>query len=97
MAISIFRYPGGKIKAVKFIKPFWSQIEHDEYREPFVGGGSVFVAKGNTKYNWINDLDSDLYSFYKIISSTLQRKKLIDKLLKTKISKKLHNNLFYSS
>ena len=96
MAFSIFRYPGGKIKAIKFIKPVWNQIHHDEYREPFVGGGSVYLAKDFTKYNWINDLDNNLYSFYKIISSNSDRQKLIDKLLKTKISKKLHNSLFYS-
>ena len=45
MAESIFRYPGGKLKALKFINPFWQQIEHDEYREPFVGGGSVYIHK----------------------------------------------------
>ena len=27
----IFRYPGGKAKAIKFIKPFWEGIAHDEY------------------------------------------------------------------
>ena len=96
MAFSIFRYPGGKIKAIRFIKPFWNQVQHDEYREPFVGGGSVYLAKDFTKYNWINDLDNDLYSFYKIISSNSDRQKLIDKLLKTRISQKLHNSLFYS-
>ena len=89
------RYPGGKSRAINFLcQHFPERIS--SYREPFVGGGSVFIAKDITKYNWINDLDSDLYSFYKIISSSLQRKRLIDKLLKTKITKKLHNNLFYS-
>ena len=43
----IFRYPGGKAKAIKFIKPFWENCPHQEYREPFVGGGSVFIAKEN--------------------------------------------------
>ena len=64
---SIFRYPGGKTKAIKFIKPFWENLSHEEYREPFVGGGSVFIAKEKVETNWINDLDNDLIAFYEII------------------------------
>lgn len=58
---SIFRYPGGKFKAIKYIQPFWSQVKHNEFREPFIGGGSVFIAKPLVEFNWINDLDKDLY------------------------------------
>ncbi len=39
-----FRYPGGKFYALGLLAPFW-QIEHDEFREPFLGGGSVFFTK----------------------------------------------------
>ena len=39
---SPFRYPGGKFYALKKLLPFVSCVEHDEYREPFIGGGSVF-------------------------------------------------------
>ena len=70
-AKSIFRYPGGKYKAVRFIKPFWEQVQHSEYREPFIGGGSVFIAKPSVETNWINDIDKDLISFYKIISQKI--------------------------
>ena len=48
-----------KAKAIKFIRPFWENCSHQEYREPFVGGGSVFIAKENVKRTWINDLDKD--------------------------------------
>ena len=96
MAESIFRYPGGKLKALKFINPFWQQIEHDEYREPFVGGGSVYIHKPNVQFNWINDLDKDLYSFYKIICKVNDREELIKELIKEKINKKNHNKLYYS-
>ena len=54
------------------------QIDHDEYREPFIGGGSVYINKPNVEFNWINDLDKDLYSFYKIISKPKDREKLIE-------------------
>ncbi|MDD2344989.1 MAG: DNA adenine methylase [Bacteroidales bacterium] len=41
MIKSPLRYPGGKSRAVSLI----SQIlpEFDEFREPFLGGGSVFI------------------------------------------------------
>lgn len=93
---SILRYPGGKFKAIKFIQPFWENSKHNEYREPFVGGGSVFNAKPLVEHNWINDVDKNLYSFYKIISNKKTREKLISELLNFVPSKKAHDELFYS-
>ena len=61
---SPLRYPGGKSKAVKNILPLVPYFE--EYREPFVGGGSVFLSllqKYPEKKYWINDLYLDLFSF----------------------------------
>lgn len=60
------RYPGGKTRAVKTILPLLPK-EFSEFREPFVGGGSVFLAAKqirNAKYI-INDLNFDLYCFWK--------------------------------
>lgn len=73
----LFRYPGGKFYAVKLLQKFWESIPHDEYREPFVGGGSVFFAKRKSKFNWINDIDSELISTYKCIQDRSSREKLI--------------------
>jgi len=61
---SPFRYPGGKFYALKHIMPFIDCVPHDEFREPFVGGGSVFFGKKKSKYNWINDLENDLVDVY---------------------------------
>ena len=88
---SIFRYPGGKVKAIKFIQPFWAQIQHEEYREPFVGGGSVFIAKPFVEFNWINDLDKDLIAFYKTIAHKGECEKLIADLLSQKITRELYD------
>ncbi len=93
---SIFRYPGGKFKAIPFIKPFWESAKHTEFREPFVGGGSVFISKPLVNFNWINDKDDELFSFYKIISKKGTREKLIDDLKKVKITKEFYNELFKS-
>jgi len=63
---SPLRYPGGKTRAIKTIVPLIPDFF--EYREPFVGGGSVFAHIKQT-YNgdihWINDLNFDLYLFWK--------------------------------
>jgi DNA adenine methylase len=60
------RYPGGKSKAVRRIIPLFPQ-EFTEYREPFVGGGSVFIAAKQSNPDAvykINDLNVDVYCFY---------------------------------
>lgn len=66
MIKSPLRYPGGKSRAVKTIFPLIP--EFDEFREPFVGGGSVFVYLKQTHPNktyWINDLYTNLFHFWK--------------------------------
>lgn len=66
MIKSPLRYPGGKSKAIKFIAPLIPDF--DEYREPFLGGGSVFVylkqIRSHKKF-WINDIYENLYLFWK--------------------------------
>ena len=62
---SPLRFPGGKSKAIKYIMPFVPDF--DEYREPMVGGGSVFFAlkqKFPEKKYWINDIDPNVYWFW---------------------------------
>jgi len=65
---SPLRYPGGKSKALNKIIPHIPS-EFKEYREPCVGGGSVFLAVKQifgeqVKKYWINDLNFDLYCFW---------------------------------
>jgi DNA adenine methylase len=91
---SIFRYPGGKLKGIPFIKPFWEAINHNEYREPFVGGGSVFISKPLVESSWINDIDEELVSFYKVISRKSSREKLIKELKEVEINKKNYDYYF---
>lgn len=74
---TLLRYPGGKFYALKFLKPFWEKISHDEYREPFFGGGSVFFAKPKSKLNWINDLEPELINLLKVISDDDKKSELL--------------------
>lgn len=75
--LTLLRYPGGKYYALKYLEPFWSYIVHDEYREPFFGGGSVFWAKNKVEYNWINDLESELVNLLCVIQNPISREELV--------------------
>ena len=81
---SPLRYPGGKSRAVRQMK-YLLPNEFDEYREPFVGGGSFFIYLKQKRPDlkiWINDLNPELYYFWKqaqIDSEKLAREVLIVK------------------
>jgi DNA adenine methylase len=70
---SPLRYPGGKAKALGMILPL-VPFSFSEYREPFLGGGSVFVAlkqlRPDAKYR-VNDLNQDLYCFWSVVKSNV--------------------------
>jgi len=77
------RYPGGKSKALKFILPLIPNFE--EYREPFIGGGSVFIAlkqEFRNKNFWINDLYKNLFYFWFNCSNNPEE--LINQVIKWK-------------
>ncbi|NWF63161.1 MAG: DNA adenine methylase [Chloroflexi bacterium] len=82
MIHSPLRYPGGKTRAIHLIKDF-IPAEFDEYREPFIGGGSFFIhlrqAYPNIKC-WVNDLNPELYLFWKLAQS--DSRKLAREVLK---------------
>lgn len=65
MIKSPLRYPGGKSRAIEKISDLIPEFK--EFREPFVGGGSVFVnlkQKFPQKTFWINDIYKNLYHFW---------------------------------
>lgn len=82
---SPFRYPGGKFYAAKYILPFLADVAHNEYREPFVGGGSIFFAKPKAAHNIINDLDTDIIDMYRAFADAELADRIIDRL-KTEVA-----------
>lgn len=62
----LLKWAGGKEKELKYILPNTPKFER--YFEPFVGGGSVFLAIKAQEY-FINDLSDELISLYKNIAS----------------------------
>ena len=88
MIKSPLRYPGGKSRAIKIISELIPTFK--EFREPFVGGGSIFIHQQqlNPKAKfWINDLYNPLYLFWS------ESKKNLDLLIETiwKFRKKFPN------
>ena len=85
---SPLRYPGGKSRAIKQMKLLVPE-ELDEYREPFVGGGSFFIYL-KQKYPklkiWINDLNEEVYWFW--ISAQEDSEKLAREVAKIRNRRK---------
>jgi len=66
---SPLRYPGGKQKAIEQIAKLLPENAL-EYREPLVGGGSVYFharSIGFARNYWINDAFSELMAFWSIV------------------------------
>jgi len=62
---SPLRYPGGKTRAAELLLSKFPDFR--EYREPFVGGGSVAlksIQRWSDREFWINDLNFDLFCFW---------------------------------
>jgi DNA adenine methylase len=84
MIKSPLRYPGGKSKAINQIAEYLPD-SFSEFREPFVGGGSVFIyLKQKFPYLkiWINDLNRELFLFWKSTQSHLPQ--LIEEIRRVK-------------
>ncbi|HRH40014.1 MAG TPA: DNA adenine methylase [Pyrinomonadaceae bacterium] len=79
MIRSPLRYPGGKSRAVEKIVGLIPSF--DEFREPFVGGGSISVflkQKFPAKKFWMNDIYRDLIVFWQ--QNQLNSEKLIEQI-----------------
>ena len=96
MIKSPLRYTGGKSRSVDLISTIIP--EFDEFREPFLGGGSIFIyAKQRfpNKTFWINDLYFELYKFWEMTQKDVDA--LIDKIYEWRnqfpVGKELHKFL----
>jgi DNA adenine methylase len=96
MIKSPLRYPGGKSRSVDLIATIIP--EFDEFREPFLGGGSIFIhtkQRYPNKKFWINDLYFELYKFWEMTQKDVNP--LIDKVYEWRnqfpVGKELHKFL----
>lgn len=96
MIKSPLRYPGGKSRAISIMSKLIP--EFNEYREPFLGGGSLYVylkQRYPDKKYWVNDIYVPLYHFWN--ESQKNPEQLLEVVLKWKSEfkegKKLHKYL----
>lgn len=79
---SPLRYPGGKQKAIEQIAERLPR-KATEYREPMVGGGSVFFHArkvGLAKSYWINDKFAELFEFWRTVQDPVQCRRMVEEL-----------------
>ena len=85
------RYPGGKSRACVKMDPYFPDLRnYDEFREPFLGGGSVaiYITKKYPNLDiWVNDLYEPLVNFWQQLQ--MFGPDLKDKLVDLKST---HNN-----
>ncbi|MCA9805365.1 MAG: DNA adenine methylase [Cyanobacteria bacterium HKST-UBA02] len=80
---SPLRYPGGKQKAVPVIASMLPGGRVAEYREPMLGGGSVYFHVRERDFAstyWLNDLFTELVSFYSCVRDEELCKRLVGDL-----------------
>lgn len=84
----LLRYAGSQRKVADLItrNEYKKYLpEFSEYREPFLGGGSVYLAvkeRCHIKNFWVNDLDHNLINFWIICRD--DNSKLIDQIMRWK-------------
>ena len=80
------RYPGGKSRALSKLFQYIPNLkDYTEYREPFLGGGSVALEIGKRYPHldiWVNDLYGPLYNFWRVLQD--QGRELRDQLVQLK-------------
>jgi len=66
---TLLKWPGGKSRELRHIKPKMPE-RFRNYIEPFFGGGALYFSlEENVNHMIINDLSSELISFYKCIKN----------------------------
>lgn len=66
----ILRRLGNKKKIAKEIQKHFPP--HKIYIEPFFGAGGMYLNKPKAKYNILNDLDSDVFNLFQVVSNQKQ-------------------------
>ncbi len=63
----ILRRNGNKQQIAHLITPHFP--EHKIYIEPFFGAGGMFFNKPKVKYNFLNDLDDDVFNLFMVVKN----------------------------
>lgn len=92
--LTAFPYPGGKTKAIKHLKTYLPK-SFREYREPFVGGGSValhLMERHADAHYWINDKFPPVFYLWRTLRE--QPEEMVRWLFRAKEELKTDEGLF---
>ena len=78
---------GNKRRLAKLIVPLFPK--HTAYIEPFFGAGAIFFHKPKAKYNFLTDLDSEVYNFWQVVIN--HKDELLEQLELMPVSEELFN------
>jgi len=81
----ILRRLGNKKEIAKEIQKHFPL--HNIYIEPFFGAGGMFFYKPMVRYNFLNDLDNDVYNLFMVVKHN--KKELQDAFIKTPLHQSL--------
>lgn len=79
---TVLNYPGSKQLIKDWILSYIPN--HKVYVEPYFGSGTIFFDKDLTKIQIINDIDQDVYNYFKVIRD--YPNELIEKIMFTPFS-----------
>lgn len=83
---SCLRWPGNKYSLLSEIIPLINEIQFQNYHEPFVGSGAVFLNLNLQCVSYLSDSNSELINFYTQVRNNLP--KLIQKIKEKKNNEK---------
>jgi DNA adenine methylase len=63
----ILRRNGNKFQSAAKILPYFP--DHKIYIEPFFGAGGMFFNKPKAKYNFLNDIDDDVFNLFMVVKN----------------------------
>ena len=87
--ISPLIWPGGKGQMMnKILKHI---PDHKYYLEPFFGGGNLFFSKNKVSHETINDINSDVINFFKLLQDKNKFKQFHELLELTPYSREIFN------
>lgn len=85
------RWVGGKKWLKKTLFDITKDLEYEDYYEPFLGGGSIFLAMNPKKEIYLSDLNEDLINTYKMVQK--YPKEVINELKKYKNEENFYYNI----
>lgn len=70
---SFIRWAGGKTWLVPYIQELISELDYNNYHEPFMGGASVYFALQNPKESFLSDTNDELINTFICVKDNPRR------------------------